>query len=149
MNIKYCWHLLLFIYLFVPLQVFALCVNVEKANLRKGPGTSYEKTWEVFKYMPLRYLSKKGSWYRVKDVDGETHWVHSKLLTGKVKCAVIKAEKANLRIGPGSKYRQAPSYPTAEKYTTFKFLERKGKWVKVLDSYNDIYWVHTNLVWVQ
>jgi uncharacterized protein YgiM (DUF1202 family) len=50
-------------------HALALCVNVPEANLRKGPGTQHEKTWEVFKYMPFKRLSTKGEWYKVQDVD--------------------------------------------------------------------------------
>jgi SH3-like domain-containing protein len=30
----------------------AACVKVPKANLRTGPGTTYEVGWTVYKYMP-------------------------------------------------------------------------------------------------
>lgn len=59
----------------------ALCVTVSEANLRSGPGTNYGKTWEVFKFMPFKRLSKKGNWLKVQDVDGDKHWIYRKLVT--------------------------------------------------------------------
>ena len=53
--------------IFLSGKSFALCVNVAEANLRSGPGTKFEKTWEVFKYMPFNKLSTKGGWFKVKD----------------------------------------------------------------------------------
>lgn len=126
----------------------ALCIINEKANLRQGPGTHYEKLWQVFKYMPLKKLKKKGDWYRVQDVDEDIYWVHKKLVTTKYKCAVIKKNKTNLRKGPGTKYEQL-SWSPVDKYFSMKVLETKGKWVRVEDSAGDKGWVHRPLIWVQ
>ena len=40
-------------------SAMALCIKKEKANLRKGPSTKYEKIWQVFQYMPFKLLKKK------------------------------------------------------------------------------------------
>lgn len=37
-------------------QASAWCIKVSEANLRQGPGTNFEKSWEVFKYMPLQKI---------------------------------------------------------------------------------------------
>ena len=56
--IKMIKKIIIFVVSFFLLNSFAdaLCVNVPEANLRSGPGTKYEKTWEVFKYMPFKKL---------------------------------------------------------------------------------------------
>ena len=58
--------------LLLSTSAYAVCVKVKKANLRTGPGTSYEKAWEIYKYMPFLKVgtSVSGDWYAVKDVDG-------------------------------------------------------------------------------
>ena len=90
----------------------ALCVKVAEANLRSGPGTKYEKTWEVFKYMPFKRLSTKGNWYKVQDVDGDKHWIYRKLIEEQFDCAVVKVDKANIRNGPGTHFRKKNDSPS-------------------------------------
>ncbi|HDH53730.1 MAG TPA: hypothetical protein ENH24_04520 [Nitrospirae bacterium] len=127
---------------------YALCVSVSEANLRSGPGTKYEKTWEVFKYMPLKKLSKKGNWYKVKDVDGDIHWVYRKLVTDKFRCAVVKVDKANVRSGPGTGYSKKALSPVL-KYDSFKVIKIKPSWVKVIDEFDDTGWIFRKLLWIQ
>jgi SH3-like domain-containing protein len=120
---------------------------VSEANLRGGPGTKYEKTWEVFKYMPFNKLSKKGNWYKVKDVDGDVHWIYSKLVTDKFNCAVVKVDKANVRSGPGTKYGKNALSP-ALKYDSFKVIKTRSSWVKVSDEFGDSGWISRKLLWI-
>lgn len=145
---KTYFFLLVFTFLFIfHNHALALCVNVSEANLRKGPGTNYEKTWEVFKYMPFRKLSKKGEWYKVQDVDSDVHWIYGKLVTDKFNCAVVKKDEVNVRSGPGQKYKKNNLSP-AIKYESFKVIERKGLWVKVKDEFNDTGWIFRKLLWI-
>ncbi len=126
----------------------ALCINVSEANLRKGPGTKYKKTWQVFKYMPFKKITKKGNWYKVRDVDGDVHWIYRKLITAKFRCAVIKVEEANVRSGPGTRFRKIILSP-ALKYDSFKVIKIKGSWVKVIDEFGDTGWIFRKLLWIQ
>ena len=134
--------------LILPTISQALCVNVKKANLRSGPSTKKQISWEVFKYMPLQKIKKQGSWYKVKDFEGDFHWVFKTIITSKYKCAVVKASKANLRTGPGTKFKKADDLPSVDKYTVFKLSKIKGKWAKVTDSFGDSYWISRKLVWI-
>jgi SH3-like domain-containing protein len=80
-------------------------------------------------------------------VDGDIHWVSQQLVSDKIKCATVKAERANLRTGPnGAKH---PSFSVAEKYVTFRYFGSKDGWSKVQDDQGTIYWVSRNLIWVQ
>ena len=126
---------------------YAVCVKVSEANLRSGPGTTYEKTWEVFKYMPFKKLSSKGNWYNVEDVDSDKHWIYKKLTTDKFDCAVTKVDTANIRSGPGEQYKKT-SFSPSLKYDSFKVIQRKGKWVKVRDEFGDEGWIFRTLVWI-
>jgi SH3-like domain-containing protein len=132
----------------LPGTAFALCIKAPEANLRQGPSTRYEKSWEVFKYMPLRKIGQRGKWYQVKDVDGDTHWVYNRLVTGSMRCAVVKVDKANMRNGPGTKYAKSPLSPV-EKYYAFKVTGSKGRWVKVEDEMHNEGWVAKWLLWIQ
>jgi SH3-like domain-containing protein len=140
--------LLLSTALLIPLPARALCVNVPEANLRQGPGTHYEKTWEVFTYMPFKKIGHKGSWHRVSDVDGDVHWIHNSLVTNSVRCAVVKKAKANVRSGPGTQHPLA-ELGTIEKYYSFEVIGEKGRWLKVRDDISNSGWVAKSLLWVQ
>lgn len=140
--------MVLFIVLLADFSAEALCVSSKRANLRSGPGTNFDKTWEVFQYMPLRKLKKKGSWYHVQDVEGDKHWISSKLVTSKYRCAVVKVDRANLRVGPGGNFKLNKKYPAAEKYASFRFLKSSGKWCQLKDEYGEKVWVFRKLVWV-
>lgn len=135
-------------FLFPQSNAEALCISNNKANLRQGPGTHYEKLWQVFKYMPFKEKKKKGDWYRVEDLDGDIYWVHSKLVTKKYQCAVIKDNKTNLRKGPGTKY-DLLSWSPVDKYFSIKVLQIKGQWVRIEDGVGDKGWVSRSLVWIQ
>jgi SH3-like domain-containing protein len=138
---------------FVSLFLFAspalaLCVKAKKANLRAGPSTKNQITWEVFKYMPLRQLTKQGKWIKVRDFESDEHWVYQSLVTSDFKCAVVKVKKANLRTGPGANFKKPDDLPSVDKYTVFRLERIKGSWAKVKDSFGDSYWVFRKLVWI-
>lgn len=126
----------------------AACVKVPEANLRQGPGTDSEISWEVFKYMPLKKIGQKGGWYQVEDVDGDRHWIYGKLLSNSMRCAVVKMEEANVRTGPGTNYEKSPLSPV-EKYYSFKVIKTQGSWVKVEDEVFNEGWVYKPLLWIQ
>jgi SH3-like domain-containing protein len=126
----------------------ALCVNVSEANLRGGPGTKYERTWQVFRYMPLEKLRKKGGWYRVRDVDGDIHWIYGKLVTEEFRCGVVKVPEANIRSGPGTKYAKTAASP-ALRYYSFRIIKTLPGWARVRDEYGVTGWIARELLWIQ
>ncbi|TVQ78517.1 MAG: hypothetical protein EA369_06720 [Bradymonadales bacterium] len=132
-------------FLFAEL-VEALCVNVEKANLRAGPSTNTRKTWEVYRYMPFELVKTQSGWHQVKDVDGDLHWIFGRLVSRDLNCAVVKVRQANLRNGPGTNHRAVPWSPV-QKYYAFKIIGRQGSWIQVEDAASGKAWVHRDLVW--
>jgi SH3-like domain-containing protein len=54
-------------------------VKVKEANVRKGPGTNYEKVGSVAREVILRKMETKGEWVKVSHPK-ITGWLHSKLL---------------------------------------------------------------------
>jgi len=126
----------------------ALCIKNEKANLRKGPGTKYEKLWQVFQYMPFKLLSTKGKWKQVEDLDGDTYWVYAPLTTQKYQCAAIKNNQTNLRTGPSTEHPKVKWAPV-DKYFSMKVLKIKNNWVHVVDAAGDKAWIYRPLVWIQ
>ncbi|MGV7221800.1 MAG: SH3 domain-containing protein [Nitrospinales bacterium] len=126
----------------------AICIKSDWANLRQGPGTTFEVMWKVYKYMPFKVLKKKGDWYRLQDTEGDIYWAHKKLLSSEFKCAVIKKDKTNLRTGPGTKFPMVKGSP-APKFYVMKVLKIENNWVHGIDSFGDKVWVYQPLVWVQ
>ena len=126
----------------------ALCIKKEKANLRKGPSTKHEKIWQVYQYMPFKLLTTKGDWKKVKDLDGDSYWVHARLTTQKYKCAVIRKDKTNLRTGPSTE-RPKVNWAPVDKYFSMKVLRIKNNWVHVEDAAGDKAWVYNPLVWIE
>ena len=141
---------LIFTHFLISSTVHALCVKVPVANLRSGPGTKFDRIWQAFKYTPLEKITRKGQWYKVRDVDGDIQWIHKKLVTGRYRCAVVKVKKANIRSGPGKSFRTRPSpMSPAMQYESFKVLKTKGNWVKVIDEFGDVGWIHRRLLWIR
>ncbi len=140
---------IVFVLLFVVANpAIALCIKGEKANLRNGPGTKYEKLWQVFQYMPFKFLGSKGSWNQVQDVDGDTYWIYAPLTTQKYKCAVIKNNQTNLREGPGTQHPKV-NWAPVDKYFSMKVLKIENNWVHIEDAAGDKAWVYRPLVWIQ
>lgn len=138
----------LFIALGVHHSALALCVQEPHAKLRKGPGTKWEITGEVIQYTALEKLSKQNGWYRVKDCDGEIHWIREDIVTNKFSCATVKDTIANLRKGPGKEFDMYKVSPV-DKYLSFRVVSKKGDWLKVEDIEGDEAWVLKSLVFVQ
>jgi SH3-like domain-containing protein len=120
-----------------------VCVKAPRAQMRAGPGTNFRVTWEVNRYMPLLQVAKEGEWIKVRDVDGDLHWISEKLTTGQQDCVTIKAAKANIRKSPSNK---AESWFTVEKYTSFRRVGQKENWVKI-EYEGETMWVAQSLVW--
>lgn len=124
----------------------ALCVSAAEAHLREGPGKHYRKTWTVYQYMPLQSLGNKGRWLKVKDLDGERHWIHASLVSTRMGCAAVKRANANVRTGPGTQYPRATWSPL-DRYYSLKVLSTKGRWTQVRDEVGNTGWVASALLW--
>lgn len=144
------WTIFVFVLamLLSPVLAFAkpLCVNVDRANLRSGPGQNFKITWVVGKYMPFWQTGGKGQWLKVRDLDGEEHWIAGSMVTSRVNCVVVKTKFANLRRAPSGNAQQA-DIPIADRYTPFKKLERRDAWLRVEDDYKQVLWISDANLW--
>lgn len=125
-------------------QAEAIYVNMDKAKLRAGPGTSYKVLWEARKYTPLEYLAKYKDWYVARDHQGDVGWIQEQSVSKGVAAIVIN-KKANIRKGPGQSH---PMLFTVEERYLFKVVEEKKEWVKVLGADGDGGWVLKELLWM-
>lgn len=83
----------------LPLPRF-VSLSVAKANMRTGPGRRYPILWVyVRQNHPIEITAEFGLWRRVRDQDGTTGWMHSRLLSGR-RTALITGDIRVLRTDP-------------------------------------------------
>ena len=120
-----------------------LAVAVPVANIRSGPGTTYDVLWQVEKYYPLSILKKSGPWYQFQDFESDRGWIHQSLVN-KISSIITKKEKSNIRSGPGTRFQ---ILFTVEKGIPFKVVDRKDSWIHIQHADGDKGWIHKSLVW--
>jgi SH3-like domain-containing protein len=120
----------------------------EKLNMRKGPSTKYSVKWELGKGFPLRVIGSQGSWLKVSDFENDVGWVYKNLVNRSphliVKVNKKSKQRANIRSGPGTKYKIVGK---AEYGVVFKTLKRGDGWVKVQHEDGMTGWVKRSLLW--
>jgi SH3-like domain-containing protein len=120
-----------------------LSVAFDKANVRSGPGTNHEIMWSAGKYYPVDIIKKSGSWYQIRDFEGDIGWIYQSLLK-KIPAVIVKGTIVNIRKGPGTGFAVLFQ---AEKGVSFKLLDRKENWLKVEHADGEVGWIHVSLVW--
>ncbi|MFH2090981.1 MAG: SH3 domain-containing protein [Pseudomonadota bacterium] len=120
-----------------------LSVTASIANMRSGPDVNSDQLWQVEQYHPVIVIEKKGDWYKVKDFEGDTAWLHNSLL-GKSATVITKAEKCNVRSKASI---DGEKLFTTQKGVPFLVLDTKGGWIKVKHKDGDIGWISKKLVW--
>jgi N-acetylmuramoyl-L-alanine amidase len=65
----------------VDLKTIPLEVTTEIANLRKGPGTSYQQAGQLQKGIRLTGLEQQGDWYQIQAASGEFLYISAALVT--------------------------------------------------------------------
>jgi SH3-like domain-containing protein len=124
----------------------SLCVKANSATLRAEPKASSPVTWTAARYTPLLKLDRKGNWYKVQDMDGETHWVFHDVVTTEFRCLAVRVAVTNLRQGPGKQFPFVDR-PVADRYSAFKRLESQEDWYQVEDLAGVKGWLNETTVW--
>lgn len=112
-------------------------------NMREGPGTRHPVLWSLSRGYPLQVVKRQGDWLQVKDFEGDGGWV-ARSLTSSAPHHVVKVPTANLRSGPGTRYRIKGKMEYGE---TLRTLQKQGQWVKVRHESLGQGWVSRRLVW--
>jgi SH3-like domain-containing protein len=60
----------------------AVVVQVAEANVRSGPGTGHAVVFRALRGVPFRVVDTSGAWLRVRHADGDSGWIHEKLVWG-------------------------------------------------------------------
>mgnify|MGYP005853969197 CR=1 FL=1 len=84
----------------LPLPRF-VSLNVERANIRRGPGVSHRIDWVFLRRgEPLEVTAEHGHWRRVRDADAAEGWVHHSMLRPTRTAVVIADPEALMRRDP-------------------------------------------------
>ena len=118
-------------------------VSRDQINMRTGPGTNHESKWMLSRGYPLRAIGRQGDWLKVRDFENDEGWV-SRPLTGSAPHHVVKSSTANIRSGPGTRYKRIGEASYGEVLET---LERRVDWVKVRQDGGLTGWVAQRLLW--
>lgn len=120
-----------------------MSVKVSLANVRSGPTTNDEIAWQVTLYHPFTVIEKKGDWYRCRDFEGDSGWLHEKLLS-KTPTVITVKDNCNVRKGPSTK---DPVLFICDREVPLKVLKHQGRWLKIAHEDGDQGWIHASLVW--
>ncbi|MEO8546560.1 MAG: SH3 domain-containing protein, partial [Burkholderiaceae bacterium] len=112
-------------------------------NMRSGPSTGAQILWELERGYPLEVLQRKGNWLQVRDFENDKGWV-ARSLTGHTRYHIVKARVANIRSGPGTRYRVVGK---SERYDLMRTRGAKTGWVKVQSSDGVTGWISRTLLW--
>jgi SH3-like domain-containing protein len=112
-------------------------------NMRAGPSTGSKALWELKKGYPLRVLSRKGSWVRVQDFEKDKGWIYAKL-TAKTPYHIVKSQTANIRRGPGTKFKVIGQAVNGDLLRT---RDKRSGWVQVQSEDGLKGWVSRSLLW--
>jgi uncharacterized protein YgiM (DUF1202 family) len=74
-------------------------IGKPNTNVLSGPGLNYKVLYKATQGYPVEILSKQKAWVKVKDWEGVTGWVHSRMLSN-VRTAVVLVGRANVRSEP-------------------------------------------------
>lgn len=104
-------------------------IKSNKIYMRVGPGEDYEIKWVYHrKGLPVEVLGSYDAWRRVKDMDGETGWIHTALLSHERTAVVIGESLATVsRDEAGSEVvaRAKPGTVGALRHCTARVCEMK------------------------
>ena len=74
----------------LPLPRFA-SIKSNEVTVRAGPGSAHKVLWIfVKKNEPVEIVEEFDNWRKIRDYEGQTGWVHSRMLIGKRHCIINK-----------------------------------------------------------
>jgi SH3-like domain-containing protein len=125
-----------------PVMAKMVAVKNENVNMRSGPSTKNKVLWKLGKGFPLKVLRRSGSWYKVRDFEGATGWIHRSVVNSSGHM-IVKKRKINIRSRPTTRSRVVAK---ANYGVVFKTLKKTKNWVKV--QHSDLTgWISRNLLW--
>lgn len=120
-------------------------VSVDRGeiNMRAGAGTRHEALWLLSRGYPLQVIGHRGNWLHVRDFERVQGWVYRPLTANKPRF-VVKASFANIRSGPGTRYRVVGK---AQYGVIVQPVDRRPGWVEVRADSGTQGWIARSLLW--
>lgn len=123
-------------------QTCFVSINIDKINVRQGPGEQYEILMTFNKGYPVKVLDHGNGWLKISDVDGDRGWITQKLVSFDP-YVITKLDTCNVREGIGT---DKPIVFTAEKNVLLKVLAEKEGWLHVKHQDGDEGWMSAKVV---
>ncbi len=118
-------------------------INGSTVNVREKPSTRSDTLWELGRGYPLQVTQRQGKWLKVRDFESTLGWVHAPL-TAKTPHMVITARTANMRSGPGTKFKRVA---TLEQHEVVRTVKKSGRWAQVRRENGQQGWIAKSLGW--
>jgi SH3-like domain-containing protein len=119
-----------------------VAVRNENVNMRSGPSLKSRVLWKLGTGFPLKVLRQSGKWYKVRDFEGATGWIHRSVVNHSGHM-IVKKRKINIRSRPTTRSRVVAK---ANYGVVFKTLRKSKGWVKVRHG-NVVGWIKKTLLW--
>lgn len=117
-------------------------LKVSEANIRSGPGTSFPVKWVyIKKHIVLEIVDAYDNWYKIRDEEGRSGWLHKSLVSRK-RFFVVKVEGAKLYRNPND---NLITY-FLEQGIRGKLKNCRDKWCKVTVG-KESGWVLKSSIW--
>ena len=91
----------------------------------------------------MKVVRRQGRWLQVRDFEDDRGWI-ARSLTGQTPHHVVKVVTANIRNGPGTRYRLVGQ---AEYGELLRTREKRGDWVRVDVPDGKTGWIARRLLW--
>ena len=150
-------QLFLFLTFFTPLlysiTLKGACTKSIKTTLRKGPGTHFEKLWDITLFSPVKVKKYENQWAKIEDSEGILAWIPKKDITEKYFCGSIKFEKVSIhhKIQNQKNVKKNKAIPRGFAFfdQNFKILKFKKGQVAALSPLGNQVLVPRKSLWVQ
>lgn len=137
-------------------ESFSAQVVVEKANLRNGPGTNYDKIGFLLQEAQITVLARHQDWVHIRTAEGQLAWLSAELIDLPVELvqslpeaqeipapppplvATVAEDNLNLRDGPGTEYIGMTKLQSGARVD---LLARYGDWFQVITEDGSAGWV--------
>ena len=110
-----------------PVPRFASLASSE-VNVRVGPGKRYPIAWTFTRSgWPVEIIAEYEHWRQIRDIEGETGWVHKSLLSGRRTILITGKRRPVYEDSENS----SPVVLLAEPGVQGRLLECDGQWCEV------------------
>jgi len=121
-----------------------MSIKSNKVNARVGPGTNYPVSFVFLKAgEPVEVIAAFKSWRHIKDIDGDTGWVHISLLSSK-RSVVIKDALIHAFLFKFPGKRHGASVEPKVRCSFLNYCYKEWCYVKCQGHKG---WIERNLLW--